>query len=150
MFEVPTLPESPPDLDQHIKLTAQKVKKAQEVVTELSSALEAPPVVLSQEGEMIASAGPISEALAERLAKTVARVWREGDNRLARELIRFEEEVIDEEDERANLLLYSAHISGGITLTIGWQVTLSLTQVRAEVGDARAQLVKIIGAKGNT
>ena len=150
MFEIPTLPESPPDLDQQIKISAQKVKKAQEVCAELSSALESLPVVLSQEGQVIASAGPQGEMVFERLAKTAARVWREGSGRLARELVRFEEEVIDEADSRANFLLYSAHIAGAVTLSVGWQVTLSLTQVRAEVSDARAELVKIIGAKGNT
>jgi hypothetical protein len=106
------------------------------------------PVVLSQEGEVIGSAGPLSELVAERLAKTAARVWREGSSRLAREFVRFEEEVIDEADQRANLLIYSAHVVGGITLTIGWQMSVSLTQVRAEVSDAKAELVKIIGVKG--
>jgi hypothetical protein len=150
MFDIPMLPESPPDLDQQIKLSAQKVKKAQEVLTTLSASLEAMPVVLSQEGDLIASAGPKGEMVSERLAKVAARVWREGGSRLARELVRFEEEEIDEGDEHTNLLIYSAHIAGGVTLTVGWQVTLSLTQVRAEVGDARAELVKIIGVKGST
>jgi hypothetical protein len=150
MFDIPILPESPPDLDQQIKLSAAKVKKAQEVLTTLSASLESLPVVLSQEGDVIASAGPLGETVAARLAKVAARVWREGGTRLARELVRFEEEVIDEADEHTNVLIYSAHIAGGVTLTVGWQVALSLTQMRAEVSDARAELVKIIGAKGNT
>jgi len=150
MFEIPILPESPPDLDQQLELSLDQARQAQSILAELCSSLEDLPVVLSQEGHVISQAGSQGEAVAERLAKTAARIWREGSNRLAREFVRFEEEVIDEADSRANFLIYSAHIAGGVTLTVGWQVTLSLTQVRAEVSDARAELVKIIGVKGNT
>jgi len=149
MFEIPILPEAPPDLDQEITLSLEQARKTQSILAELCSSLENLPVILSQEGQVIAQAGAQDEVVAERLAKSAAKAWREGSGRLARELIRFEEEVIDEADARANFLIYSAHIAGGITLTVGWQVTLSLTQVRAEVSDARAELVKIIGAKGN-
>ena len=149
MFEIPILPEAPPDLDQGITLDLEQARKAQTVLAELCSSLENLPVILSQEGQVIAQAGAQDEVVAERLAKSVAKAWREGSSRLARELIRFAEEVIDEADARSNFLAYSAHIAGGITLTVGWQVTLSLTQVRAEVSDARAELLKIIGAKGN-
>jgi hypothetical protein len=148
MFEIPILPESPPELDQEIEVDIDQVRKAQTVLAGLCSSLENLPVILSQEGKVITQAGAQDDVVAERLAKTAARVWREGSNRLSRELVRFEEEVIDEVDSRANFLIYSAHITGGITLTVGWQLTLSLTQVRAEVGDVRAELVKIIGAKG--
>lgn len=150
MFEVPILPEAPPDLDQQIELNLEQIRKAQSILARLCSSLENLPVVLSQEGHVISQAGAQGEMVTERMAKTAARVWREGSTRLARELVRFEEEVVDEADSRANFLIYSAHIAGGITLTVGWQVTLSLTQVRAEVGDARAELVKIIADKGNT
>lgn len=146
MFEIPILPEAPPDLDNEITLTLEQARKVQTVLAELCSSLENLPVILSQEGVVIAQAGAQDEVVAERLAKSAGRLWREGGSRLAREFIRFEEEVIDEADARSNFLIYSAHIAGGITLTLGWQVTLSLTQVRAEVSDARAELLKIIGA----
>lgn len=146
MFQMPILPESPPDLDRTIKVSAQQVKKAKAIVEELSAALENLPAVLSQDGKIVTSAGPASEAVTERIAKAAGRVWREGSERLSRELIRFEEESIEEADQRANLMIYSAHISGALTLSIGWQMTISLTQIRAEVGDARSELQKILNA----
>ena len=144
MLQMPLLPETPPDLDQIISLSDDQIRQVAQIVAELSSALDSSPVVVSQEGKVITSAGAPTDEAAERIAKLVARIWREGHDRLARELIRFEEEAIDEENERANLMIYSAHIAGGITLTVGWQLALSLTQIRAEVGDVKQQLARMI------
>jgi hypothetical protein len=43
-----------------------------------------------------------------------------------------------------NVMLYAAHIKGGLTLTTGWELALSLTQMRAEVGDAKTELLQIL------
>ncbi len=148
MLQMPTLPEAPPDLDQTVKLSAAQIKKAKAVLDELSDALENLPAVLSQDGKVVTSAGSASDAVVERIAKVAARSWREGGSRLSRELIRFEEESIEEEaaEKRANLMVYSAHISGALTLSLGWQMTISLTQIRAEVSDAKSDLQSILNA----
>jgi len=148
MLGIPTLPEAPPELDKSIKLSAAQVKKAKAALEALSASLENLPVVLSQDGKVVTSAGAASEAIIERIAKVAGRIWNDGKDRLARELIRFEEESIEAEDadKRANVMIYSAHISGALTLSLGWQMTISLTQIRAEVGDARSELQNILNA----
>lgn len=148
MFQQFKLPDTPPPLDQVVKVTKKQTDKAHKALTKLSEGLESLPVILSQEGQVICYAGLPGTESAERLAKLTARVWREGANRVARELVRFEEEIIDEADERNNVMLYSIHVAGGITLTAGWNVSISLTQIRAEVGDVRLQLLGILGIEG--
>lgn len=144
-----TLPDSPPDLDQAISLTEGEIKKIQAVLKELSEGLEALPVVVSQENHVVAMAGVPDPLIAERISKQAWRTWREGSHYLARELLRFEEEVFEETEARASLMIYSAHIAGSLVLSVGWQLPLSLTQVRAETSDARAQIMKILAnAKG--
>jgi len=105
------------------------------------------PCVLSQDGKVVTSAGSGGEAVVERIAKAAGRTWKDGSERLSRELIRFEEEAFEEDAEnRANLMIYSTHISGALTLSIGWQMTISLTQIRAEVGDARGELQGLVSS----
>jgi len=147
MLAIPSLPEAPPELGKSIKLSAAQVKKARTALEGLSASLENLPIVLSQDGKVTTSAGPASEAVIERIAKVAGRSWNDGKDRLSRELIRFEEESIeDDPDNRANLMIYSAHISGALTLSVGWQMTISLTQIRAEVSDARSELENILNA----
>jgi hypothetical protein len=86
------------------------------------------------------------EASLEHVARTVARLWQDGSNRLARELIRFEEEIVEGETERLSFFLYSVHINGAVTLTLGWNPSLSLTQLRAEATDVKAALQRIFQA----
>ncbi len=144
MFDPHRLPEDPPALGQHIAVS-QHVGKAQKIVTKLSQELELLPVVLSQEGEPIAFAGLPGATSAEHIAKLVDRVWQDGAHRQAREFVRFEEESIDGADERTMMMFYSTHIAGGIVLTVGWNVSISLTQIRAEVSDVKSELLDILG-----
>jgi adenylosuccinate lyase len=139
-----TLPDSPPDLDQTISLTEGDIKKIEAVLKELSEGLEALPVVVSQESQVVAMAGVPDPSIAERISKQAWRTWREGSQNSARELLRFEEEVFEETEARANLMIYSTHIAGSLVLSVGWQLPLSLTQVRAETGDARSQIMKLL------
>ena len=144
MFEPYKLPENPPALDRHISVTQQDAGKIHKIVTKLSQELELLPVILSQEGEVIAFAELPNTASAEHIAKLIGRIWHEGAHRQARELVRFEEEVIDEADERTSVMLYSTHVAGAITLTVGWNVSISLTQIRAEVNDVKTELMSIL------
>ncbi len=144
MFDPHRLPEGPPALGQHIAISGH-IGKIQKVVAKLSQELEALPVVLSQDGEPIAFAGLQSATSAEHIAKLVDRVWQEGAHRQAREFVRFEEESIDGTDERTMMMFYSTHIAGGVVLTIGWNVSISLTQIRAEVNDVKLELLDILG-----
>jgi hypothetical protein len=148
MFERHNLPENPPALDQHIAVSQQQTGKIHKAIAKLSQEIEMLPVILSQEGEVIAYAGLPSADSAEHIAKLIGRIWHEGAHRQARELVRFEEETINEADERANMMLYSSHITGAITLAVGWNVSISLTQIRAEVHDVKAELLGIFGVEG--
>ncbi|HEC23203.1 MAG TPA: hypothetical protein ENI95_09830 [Chloroflexi bacterium] len=131
---------------ERIPISEQQLEHIQRILSNLSQGLDSLPVVLSQDSEVIGSAGRADEALAARIARLAARIWREGASRPAREFICFEEEVIDEADERISLLLYSVHITGAVTLTIGWQMSITLTQLRAEAAEARAALRNVLAA----
>lgn len=144
MFERHRLPEDPPALDQHIAVS-QHVGKIQKIIAKLSQELELLPVVLSQDGEPVAFAGLPGAANAEHIAKVADRIWQEGAQRQARELVRFEEETINGADERTNVMIYSTHVAGGIVLTVGWNISISLTQIRAEVSDVKLELLDILG-----
>src|SRR5574341_1689092 len=135
------LPDSPPPLRERLAISQEQNEEAQRILETLAGALDLP-AILSQDGDVIAHAGNDNQVVIERLARLAGRVWTEGATRVARELIRFEEETIGDDDspERVNLMLYSAHITGAMTLTIGWDISTSLTQVRAEISDTREQL----------
>ncbi len=138
------LPDSPPPLTERVTLSRKQTEKAEELLSDLAVALETFPVVLCQQGEVVCYAGTPDEKIAERIARLADRVWREGATRVAREVIRFNEEVIDEQTERTSFMLYSAHVSGALTLAVGWRLTLSLTQLRAEVGDTIQELKQVL------
>lgn len=141
------LPDAPPALDSRIQVSRQQRLDALKLINDLSTALDKMPVLLTQDGEVICFAGIMTdEASLEHVARTVARLWQEGENRLARELIRFEEEIVEGETERISFFLYSIHINGAITLTIGWNPSLSLTQIRAEATDIKTTLQRIFQA----
>jgi hypothetical protein len=136
--------EIAPALQNRLELSPDQVAGTREVLARLSQGLDSLPVVLSQDGDVVSYGGPIEEETAERLARLASRIWHEGATHPSRELIRFEEEPIGEDSSgRANLMLYSAHIVGALTLTVGWEIAISLTQVRAEVADARRQLMNL-------
>jgi hypothetical protein len=144
MFDPHRLPEGPPALGEHIAVS-QHMGQVQKIITKLSQELELLPVVLSQESEPIAFAGLPGATSAEHIAKLVDRVWQEGAHRQAREFVRFEEASIDGADERTMMMFYSTHVVGGIVLTVGWNVSISLTQIRAEVSDVKLELLDILG-----
>jgi hypothetical protein len=135
------LPDTPPPLRERLAINQDQIEEAQHILDTLAGALDLP-VALSQDGDVIAHAGTDNPAVIERMIRLAGRVWNEGATRVARELIRFEEETIGDDDspERVNLMLYSAHIIGAVTLTIGWDLSTSLTQIRAEIADIRDQL----------
>lgn len=138
-----SLPTAPPPLDQRVHLNARQVDQIHMVTARLSELLEDLPVVVSQQGEIIGLAGTGGQVVAERLVRVADRLWREGASHTAREVIRFEEEHI-EEVERANFVVYSAHVANALIITVGWQMLVSLTQVRAEVSDAKSQMLRIL------
>lgn len=146
MVDSNSLPDTPPPLHDRLDVSEQQAQQVQQILNDLSTSLDSLPVVLSQDGDVIASAGTDNDTVIGRIARLAGRVWNEGATRLARELIRFEEETIGDEEaeERVNLLLYSAHIAGAVTLTIGWEMAISLTQMRAEVADVKDRLARIL------
>lgn len=138
------LPEQPPAIEQAVAMNEDQRKRARTRLKQLSKGLEGCPVLLSQDGNLEAHAGSISAENAERIARQVGRLWQEGSALLARELIRFEEERLEEGSERASYMLYSLHIEGALTLTVGWQSSASLTQIRAESSDLCEELYEIL------
>lgn len=145
MFGPVSLPETPPNIDEKIEVTAEQTREISRIISGLSEGLEALPVVVSQHGDVIASAGVADAPVAQKVAKLANRLWRDGSHRLAREVLRFEEEVVEEGGERTNFMIYSIHIAGGITLTVNWYLSFSLTQIRAEVSDAKESLLHALG-----
>src|SRR5690606_36455135 len=129
------LPDEPPALRERQQLSNAQRERALRTVNDLSTALEALPVVLAQQGEVVCAAGGVSGAAASRMAQQAARAWQQGEQHPAREIIRF-----DGEAGR----LYSVHVAGALTLIVRWQPPLSLTQLRAEAADARERLVRIV------
>jgi hypothetical protein len=139
------LPTTPPPLDQRLDLSADQIEQIRGLLSALSRDLDGLPVVVSQQGEMIGAGNTSSQVVPERLARAADRLWRSSSMHPAREVIRFEEESI-EEVERANYMIYSAHIVGALILSVGWQTAISLTQVRAEVSDVRQRIVRLLDA----
>ncbi len=129
------LPDEPPALRERQQLSNAQRERALRTVNDLSTALEALPVVLAQQGEVVCAAGGVSGAAASHMAQQAARAWQQGEQHPAREIIRF-----DGEAGR----LYSVHVAGALTLIVRWQPPLSLTQLRAEAADARERLVRIV------
>lgn len=145
MWERYRAPDTPPPLEERIILSEEQRQRAADLIAGLSQSLEALPVVLSQEGEVMCYAGLADERHAERLARVAGRIWREGADQAAREVIRFEEEVLGSNDEWTSFMIYTAHVAGALTLTIGWQLSPSLTQLRAEAGDVIGELRRLLG-----
>ncbi len=137
------LPTTPPPLHQKVALTDTQVRQIEPILARLSRDLEGLPVVLAQQAEVVAMGGISDTALAEHLAHVADRIWRGGAGHPAREIVRFEEETV-EQTGRTTYLLYSQHVEGALTLVVGWQMSISLTQVRAEVADAREALLRLL------
>jgi hypothetical protein len=144
IMPIPSLPESPPPLHDILTLDDRQRGRAHLVIDALSESLNDLPVVLCQGGEVVAYAGRADDDSATRIARLSDRLWNDGATTPAHEFIHFEEESLPHEEERMNVMLYAAHIKGGLTLTAGWELALSLTQMRAEVGDAKTELLQIL------
>jgi hypothetical protein len=138
------LPDSPPALQLTMPISEQQRARAEEIIARLSEALDYLPVVLSQQGKVICASGFASENAAAQLARAIERVWNDGKDHVAREVIRFEEEIIEETEGRTNFKLYSLHIDGAVTLTVGWDLSVSLTLLRAEIADAKEVIRRIL------
>ena len=139
------LPTEPPALQQPVTLTEAERVEAERILNNLSTALNALPVVLSQQGSVECAARTTKAEAAERIAQASHRIWQEGATCPAREVIRFAEEAIGEPPERTNVMIYSAHVTGALTLSIGWRPSISLTQLRAEAADAGRELRRLLG-----
>lgn len=138
------LPENPPELKTRVKVSRDQVKKATKLMRELSRELDGFPVVLSQFGNVVSAGGLDDDpATAQQLAKAINRSWTDGQERLAREIICFEEEIVGAGKEQTSFRLYSIHVLDALTLTVGWQLSVSLTQLRAEVSDMREKLLDV-------
>lgn len=129
------LPGAPPALGERYRMSESQRERAQDTIDELSAALDALPVVLSQQGEVVCLAAGTAGAAAVQMAAQAAHAWQGGERSLARELIDFDGDAGG---------LYSTHVAGALTLTIRWQPPLSLTQLRAEAADARERLVRLV------
>ena len=149
------LPEQPLALGERVKLSDGQRAAAQELANRLSEAVGGLPVVLAQRSEVVCAAEGTPREVARRLARQVARAWQPGDGDPARERIRFGAggagghsgplvgaSVGREATEPT--VLYSAHVTGALTLTVAWQPDLSLTQVRAETLDVRRRLEQLL------
>jgi len=135
-----------PQLNEVIELSQSQVSASQMVLGQLSEALSWMPVVYSQDGIIVGYAGIEDETIAERIARISARLWREGATRLARECLRFEEEDFGVNDDHLNLMLYSAHIEGALTLTVGWDATINLSSLRGELAQVQQDLINIVSS----
>lgn len=138
------LPEKAPDLQSSVEFGSEQLERAQRVIDTVSAGLDNMPVILSQQGDVIYSAGDITESAAKQLARTINRTWSANPDQVAHEIIRFEEEIVDIEDGSESYRLYSLHIHNALILTAGWQLSISLTQVRAELLDAKESLQKFL------
>jgi hypothetical protein len=140
MSDQGALPISPPPLQEHVTISRGKKEQADTVLAELSARLESLPVVLSQDGEAVGFAGGIDPTFANRIARVIERVWQDGAMRIAREFIRFEEEILEDSAGRSSYVLYSTHVVGAVTLTVGWQLSLPVTQLRSAMLEGAVEL----------
>jgi hypothetical protein len=139
----PATPTTPPPLNEHVAISDEQKKKAKEALADLAEGLEGSAVLLIQGFTIITFAGALTDDNVATLAETADSIWIQGADRPAREVVRFENVVYLEKDERHNLALYSIHVVGGVVLVIGWPVEISLTQLRAEAHDTVARLRRI-------
>jgi len=140
-----SLPDSILPLHQRLTLSDEQVEAAGRLLDGMSRRLGSPPVILSQDGDLILSAGVPDRYMVERLARIAGRTWEGGRERITPEFIRFKEETFgDEGVNRLNIIIYSMHVSGALTLSIGWELSLTLMELREEVGRAKNELLQIL------
>jgi CheY-like chemotaxis protein len=137
-------PASLSQLDGDLQLNAQQTRSVNDILAGLSQALDGLPAVLSQDGNLIASAGPLSQQNAEEFANLAGQVWGGDEPRLTREVIRFDEQVRTEGTERHRYMLYSAHVAGAVTLSVAWETSVELSVMRAETLQATQAIRRAI------
>jgi CheY-like chemotaxis protein len=133
-----------PQLDGNLQLNAQQTRSVNDILAGLSQTLDGLPAVLSQDGNLIASAGPLSQQNAEEFAHLAEQVWGGDEPRLTREVIRFDEQVRTEGTERHRYMLYSAHVAGSVTLSVAWETPVELSVMRAETLQATQAIRRAI------
>lgn len=138
------LPDGPPTLQELVLLSNQQIADVQAVLGELSEAFQWAPVVFSQDGQLVAYAGVENDDIAEGIAKQASQHWREGATRIAREYISFEEKSYGEGEKYSNVMLYSVHISGALTLTVGLEFPNTLNGTRQRVAYSRGLIRRIL------
>jgi len=148
MAEQKVIFHTPLPLHERVELSGTQAQQIGSMLSELSENLGSLPTLASQDGEVIGFAGLSDPAFAERIARTINRTWREGATRPSREIIRFEEETLEEATGRSNFSLYSCHVAGALTLTVGWQFNQSITELRAETGKAAQEILRLIHERG--
>ena len=126
-----------------IDLSTDQIESATAILVEFSVALDDQPLILSQDGRVIASSGLRAEAVAERIARAADRLWNRDTGMNTPEVISFAEITIEEAD-RANFMLYSRHITGPVILSVGWDGTPPLAELRAGIRHAVTQLLGIV------
>jgi CheY-like chemotaxis protein len=130
-----------PQFDGDLQLNAQQTRDVNDILAGLSQTLDGLPAVLSQDGNLIASAGPLSQQNAEEFAHLAGQVWGGGESLPTREVIRFDEQVRTEGTERHRCMLYLAHVAGSVTLSVAWEMSVELSVMRAETLQA-AQAIR--------
>lgn len=148
------LPAGPPALDERVALSGDQTEQARDALAALSASLDGLPVVLSQQGEVICVAG-VTDNAARQIARAAERAWQGGGAKLARELLRFNEDAVVRDDSvigedpanggRDRPAVYSVHVTGALIVSVGWRQQVGLHQLRAEVGKARRALQGIVG-----
>lgn len=142
------LPAGPPALDERVALSGDQTERARAALDALNASLDGLPVVLSQQGEVICSAGA-SDNAARQIARAAERAWQGGSGHLARELLRFNEDAVDPEvsmnGDRDRPAVYSVHVAGALIVSVGWRQPVGLSRLRAEVGKTRRALQGIVG-----
>ena len=138
-FELPT---QPPDLNMELAVSDEQRDEAAAAIEQLSAWLDDLPVVLARQDRVMCAT--VDDASAERIADLANQMWQADQNRLSREVLRFERFSLEESAQRKMVILYSLHITGPITLSVAWRTTLSLTQLRAEAVDVKETLLSIL------
>jgi hypothetical protein len=142
------LPAGPPALDERVALSGDQTEQARDALAVLSASLDGLPVVLSQQGEVICVAG-VTDNAARQIARAAERAWQGGGAKLARELLRFNEDATDPEDPakggRNRPAVYSVHVAGALIVSVGWRQQVGLGRLRREVSKARRALQGIVG-----
>ena len=136
--------ESPP-LQEHIPISETQTQRMAETLREFDQLGDGLPLLLSQDGVMVATSEAMPREAAMSLAKLAGRVWREGATHPTMEWLRFDDQLPATGGERRNIALYSVLVAGDVTLSAGWDGMLALSLLRASTYQAATRLAGILG-----